>query len=97
MKLGRVVGHVVLSRSIESLQDKTLHLVQDVGRQLQGVGDPEVCVTWQAMKDEDLVIVEVAREACNAFDPPIPADAVVIGRADTVHLEEPGAVTSSER
>ena len=97
MKLGRVVGHVVLSRAIESLQDKTLHLVQDVGRQLQGVGDPEVCVTWQAMKDEDLVIVEVAREACNAFDPPISADAVVIGRADTVHLEEPGAVTSSER
>tara|TARA_Y100001960_G_scaffold194592_1_gene203712 strand:+ start:269 stop:562 length:294 start_codon:yes stop_codon:yes gene_type:complete len=97
MKLGRVVGHVVLSRAIESLQDKTLHLVQDVGRQLQGVGDPEVCVTWQAMKDEDLVIVEVAREACNAFDPPIPADAVVIGRADTVHLEEPCAVTSSER
>jgi microcompartment protein CcmK/EutM len=87
MTLGRVVGHVVLSRAIEPLEGKILHLVQDVGRQLQGVGDPEVCVTWQAMKDDDLVIVEVAREACNAFDPPIPADAVVIGRADTIHIE----------
>ena len=87
MKLGRVEGHVVLSRAIEHLEGKILHLVQDVGRQLQGVGDPEVCVTGQAMKDDDLVIVEVAREACTAFDPPIPADAVVIGRADTIHIE----------
>ncbi len=87
MKLGRVVGHVVLSRAIGPLEDKTLHLVQDVGRQLQGVGEPEVCVTWKAMQEEDLVIVEVAREACNAFVPPIPADAVIIGRADTVHIE----------
>ena len=38
-------------------------------------------------EDDDLVIVEVAREACNAFDPPMPADAVVIGRADTIHIE----------
>ncbi len=95
MKLGRVVGHVVLSRAIEPLADKTLHLVQDVGRQLQAVGEPEVCVTWQAMKDDDLVIVEVAREACNAFDPPIPADAVVIGRADNIHIE-PDATPQSE-
>ena len=58
-----------------------------VNRELQGVGDPEVAVTWQAMAEGDLVVVEVSREACNAFDNTIPADAVIIGRADRVHID----------
>ena len=43
--------------------------------------------TWRAMEEGDLVIVEVAREAANAFDPPLAADAVIIGRVDTVHID----------
>ena len=87
MKLGRVVGHVVLSREVEPYADRTLHVVEPVNRNLDSVGEPEVCVTWKAMKDGDLVVVEVAREACNAFDPPIPVDAVIIGRVDEVHVD----------
>jgi microcompartment protein CcmK/EutM len=87
VKLTRVVGHVVLSRSIEPYGDKTLHVIQDVDRQLQGTGDPEIALTWQAMEEGDLVVVEISREACNAFDTTIPADAVIIGRADRVHID----------
>ena len=87
MKLSRVLGHVVLSRAIEPYRDKTLHMIQDVDAALQGVGEAEVSVTWQAMKEGDLVVVEVSREACNAFDTTIPADAVIIGRADQVCIE----------
>ena len=87
MKLARVLGQVVLSRKIEPYRDRSLHLIQDVNRQLQGVGDPEVAVTWQAMAEGDLVVVEVSREACNAFGNTIPADAVIIGRADRVHID----------
>ena len=89
MKLSRVLGHVVLSRAIEPYRDKTLHMIQDVDAALHGVGEAEVSVTWQAMKEGDLVVVEVSREACNAFDTTIPADAVIIGRADQVRIENP--------
>lgn len=87
MKLARVLGHVVLARAIEPYANKTLHVIQDVDRHLEPVGEPEVSVAWQPMEEGDLVVVEVSREACNAFDPAIPADAVIIGRADRVHID----------
>ena len=87
MKLARVLGQVVLSRKIEPYRDKSLHLTQDVDRELRGVGDPEVAVAWQGMAGGDLVVVEVSREACNAFEETVPADSVIIGRADRVHID----------
>jgi replicative DNA helicase len=35
----------------------------------------------------DLVIVEVAREAANAFQPPAAVDAVILGRVESVHID----------
>ena len=87
MKLARVLGQVVLSQKIEPYRDRSLHLIQDVDLELRGTGDPEVAVAWQAMAEGDLVVVEVSREACNAFEETIPADAVIIGRADRVHID----------
>jgi microcompartment protein CcmK/EutM len=89
MKLARVVGQVVLSKGIEGYAERTLHVIQDVNARLEPVGEPEVSLTWQAMKEGDLVVVEVSREACNAFDETIAADAVIIGRADDVRIEQP--------
>ena len=89
MKLARVLGHVVLSRAVEPYLDKTLHVIQDVNADLEGVGEPEVSVAWQPMKEGDLVVVEVSREACNAFESTIPADAAIIGRADHVQIDTP--------
>ena len=88
MKLARVVGKVVLSQQVEPYRDKPLHITQDLNEDLEPVGETEISVAWQAMEEGDLVIVEVAREACNAFEPPIPVDAVIIGRVDSVHLEK---------
>ena len=87
MKLARVVGKVVLSRQVEPYRSKLLHIIQDLNEDLDPVGDPEVCATWQAMEEGDLVIVEVAREAANAFEPPAPVDAVILGRVDSVHID----------
>ena len=47
----------------------------------------EVSATWQARQVGDRVVIEVAREACNAFDPPLPIDAVILAKVDHVHLE----------
>ncbi|MFH1568305.1 MAG: EutN/CcmL family microcompartment protein [Gemmatimonadota bacterium] len=87
MKLARVIGRIVLSRQVESYREQPLHITQDLNEDLEPVGEPEVSATWQAMEEGDLVIVEVAREACNAFEPPVPVDAVIIGRVDSVHIE----------
>jgi len=87
VKLARVIGKVVLSQQVEPYRDRPLHVTQDLNERLEPVGEPEVSAAWQAMEEGDLVIVEVAREACNAFDPPVPLDAVIIARVDSVHLE----------
>ena len=88
MKLSRVVGTVVLNQCVEPYVGKTLHLTQALGEQLEPVGDPEVSATWKSMREGDLVIVEVSREACNAFEPPGPLDSVIIGKVDRVVIEE---------
>jgi microcompartment protein CcmK/EutM len=88
MKLSRVIGTVVLSKAIPPYAGKPLHLIEDLDEGLKAVGDPEVSATWQAMREGDLVVVEVAREAVNAFDPPLAVDAVILGRAEHVHLEK---------
>ena len=87
MKLARVVGKVVLSRQVELYAAKPLHIIQDLNEDLDPVGEPEVCATWQAMEEGDLVIVEVAREAANAFQPPAPVDAVILGKVDSVYID----------
>ena len=87
MKLARVVGKVVLSTQVEAYVAKPLHIIQDLNEDLEPFGDLEVCATWQAMEEGDLVIVEVAREAANAFQPPAPVDAVILGKVESVHID----------
>jgi len=90
MKLARVIGKIVLSRQIEDYDQMPLHLIEDLNEDLEPVGEPAVCATWQAMAEGDLVVVEVAREAANAFSPPLPVDAVIIALADSVDVEKAG-------
>lgn len=90
MKLSRVIGTVVLSRSIAPYAGKALHLIQDLDEELQPAGEPEVSATWQALREGDLAVVEVAREAVNAFDPPLAVDAVILARVEHVHIDREG-------
>ena len=86
MKLAKVVGTVVLSQCIEAYRGQTLHIIQDIDEALKLMGEAEVSATWAAMNEGDTVIVEVAREACNAFDPPRPTDTSIIGKVEKVNL-----------
>ena len=88
MKLARVVGTAVLSSAIESYRGKSLHLTQDLNEALGPVGDVEVSAAWQPVREGELVVVEIARESANAFDPPIAVDSVIVGRAESVHIED---------
>ena len=88
MKLAKVVGKVVLSKCIDSYGGRTLHLTQDLNEAMEAVGDPEVSAAWQMVGEGDLVIVEVARESANAFEPAMPIDSVILGKVDSVHLDQ---------
>jgi microcompartment protein CcmK/EutM len=88
MKLSRVVGTVVLNKCVEPYAGRTLHLTQALDENLDPAGDPEVSATWKSMREGDMVIVEVSREACNAFVPPAPVDSVIIGKVDKVVIQE---------
>lgn len=88
MKLCKVVGKVVLNQCIPEYKGKTLHLTQSLDDRLQPAAAPEVSATWKSMQEGDDVIVEVSREACNAFDPPVPLDSVIIGKVDRVILDK---------
>lgn len=87
MKLAKVVGTVVLSQCIEPFHGQILHLTQDLDEHLALTGEGEVCATWAALREGDAAIVEVAREACNAFAPPLPTDAAIVGKVDEIHLD----------
>ena len=88
MKLGKVVGTVVLSQCIEAYQGRSLHLVMELDENLQTVGTAEVCATGDARSEGEIVIFEVAREAANVADPAIPSDASIIGKVEKVHIDQ---------
>lgn len=88
MKLGKVVGTLVLSHCIDSFRGRPLHLVMSLDEDLQPVGQAEVCATWEARSEGELVVFEVAREAANIADPAIPSDASIIGKVEKVHIEK---------
>ena len=88
MKLARVSGTVVLARAIAPYEGRSLHVTQDLNEALEPTGDPQVSATWQPVREGEMVIVEVAREAANLFGVPQPFDSVILGRVDNVHIDQ---------
>jgi microcompartment protein CcmK/EutM len=88
VKLSRVIGTVVLSRKVGPYAGKTLHLTQGLNEALEPAGDPQVSAAWQAVREGELVIVEVARESADAFGEPMPFDSVILGEVESVHIDE---------
>ncbi len=88
MNLAKVIGTAVLSHGVEDYQGKTLHLTQDLNQDLEPAGELQVSASWQPVREGDLVIVEVAREAANLFGVPQPFDSVILGRVDNVHIDQ---------
>ena len=89
MKLARVIGNVVCTQKVESLEGIKLLLIQPVDENLQDTGDVVVaCDTVQAGVG-DIVFYEGGREAAlglqNWFNP---SDATIMGIVDHVNIEE---------
>ncbi len=85
MKLGRVIGRVVSTKKLESLEGVKLLLIQPLNERKEPVGDAIVAMDRMQAGEGDLVCFEGGKEAAqtlpNWFNP---GDAAVIGIVDAV-------------
>jgi ethanolamine utilization protein EutN len=90
MKLGRIIGRVVASRKIESMEGLKLLLVQPVDEKGADAGNAIVAFDTARAGEGDLVLFEGGKEAAQAnpngwFNP---LDAAVLGVIDSINREE---------
>ncbi|NSW75315.1 MAG: EutN/CcmL family microcompartment protein [Candidatus Atribacteria bacterium] len=89
MKIGKVIGNVVSTQKVNSLEGVKLLLIQPLDENLREVGSPLVaCDTVQAGPG-DIVFFEGGREAAlalpNWFNP---SDCTIMGIVDQVNLKQ---------
>lgn len=89
MKIGKVIGNVVSTQKVNSLEGVKLLLIQPLDENLREVGSPLVaCDTVQAGPG-DIVFFEGGREAAlalpNWFNP---SDCTIMGIVDQVNLRQ---------
>lgn len=92
MKLGRVIGTVVCTQKLESLDGLKLLLVQPIDEAGKNAGAPLVAFDVARAGEGDLVFFEAGKEAAQAnpngwFNP---ADAAIIGIVDAVTVAKDG-------
>ena len=92
MKLGRVIGTVVSTQKLSSLEGLKLLLVQPLDEKGKEAGAALAAFDVARAGDGDLVFFEAGKEAAQAnpngwFNP---ADAAIIGIVDAVNIPEGG-------
>jgi carbon dioxide concentrating mechanism protein CcmL len=90
MKLGKVIGTVVSTHKLESMEGLKLLLVQTLDERGSEAGSPVVAFDVARAGEGDLVFFEAGKEAAQAnpngwFNP---ADAAIIGIVDAVNIAE---------
>lgn len=87
MNLGRVIGTVVSTKKVESLEGVKLLIIQPLDENLDPVGDPLVACDAQQAGPGELVNFIGGREAALPLpDPFNPSDATVTSIVDEVSL-----------
>ncbi len=88
MQLGKVIGHVVATQKVKSLEGIKLMIVQRLSSEGQNVGEPYIAIDATAQAGVgDHVLLEGGREAAVAIAPDFnPADQAILGIVDTVHI-----------
>lgn len=84
MRLGRVVGNVCASVKDGQLEGMKLLLVQPLNADGSSAGTPLVALDSVGAGAGETVYWSGRREACFAFDPPVPSDASVTGIVDAI-------------
>jgi ethanolamine utilization protein EutN len=90
MKIGKVIGTVVASRKVESLNGVKLLLVQPLDEDGKPAGEPVVACDSQQSGPGETVFFIGGREASLPLPEPFnPADAAITGIIDAVTKDVP--------
>ncbi len=84
MQLARVIGNLCATVKDPQLSGRKLLILQPLGADGSDIGTPLVAVDSVGAGPGERVYWSGRREACLAFDPPIPSDASVTGIVDQV-------------
>ena len=84
MRLARVIGNLCATVKDPQLKGRTLLLLQPLGPDGADAGSPLVAIDSVGAGAGETVYWSGRREACLAFDPPLPSDASVTSIVDTV-------------
>ncbi|MCF7849445.1 MAG: EutN/CcmL family microcompartment protein [Kiritimatiellales bacterium] len=87
MKLGKVIGRVVSTVKHESMESRSLLLVQGLDEHQQASGTPFVAVDLVQSGEGDIIFYEGGKEAGFAMGILTPVDATIIGHVDQIELD----------
>lgn len=88
MKLARVIGSVVATKKVDSIQNLKILMIQPLNHLLKPTGEPLAALDPIQAGPNDLVHYTLAREAAFALpNPNAPVDAAITGIVDQVNVE----------
>ncbi len=88
MKIGRVIGRVVSTVKVESLEGVKLLLVQPLDENLNNVGDAIVAADTIQSGSGDLIYYETSKEASRVIEARMnPVDAAIMGKIDEILID----------
>lgn len=89
MKLAKVIGTVVATRKIESIQNLKILMIQPLNEKKENNGVPIAAIDTVKAGPGDLVYYTLAKEAALALPEPFsPVDAAITGIVDQINIEE---------
>ncbi len=89
MKIGRVIGRVVSTVKVESLEGIKLLLIQPLDEKLHEVGSAIVAADTIQSGTGDLVYYETSKEASRVIETMMnPVDAAIMGKIDEIYIDE---------
>ncbi len=97
MKLARVIGTVVATRKIDTIQDMTILMIQPIDETLKAVGEPVAAIDTVSAGPGELVYYTLSKEAALALPNPLsPVDASITGIVDQINIDDPGIVNKEK-
>jgi len=91
MKLAKVIGTVVCTQKVDSIQDQKILMIQPLNEKLEHAGGTVAAIDTVQAGYGDLVYYTLSREASLALPQPFsPVDAAITGIVDLANLEDKG-------
>ena len=89
MKLAKVIGTVVATKKIESIQNLKILMIQPLNEIKENSGSPIAAIDTVKAGPGDIVYYTLAKEAALALpDSFAPVDAAITGIVDQINIEE---------